>query len=69
MHCGDLSIPLQGTISTSEDTCGSHVHYDCNPGFKLIGSASRDCHGNGSWDGVEPICVGKSAPFSYFFSE
>ena len=36
-----------------DDTCS----FKCNTGYELIGSDSRTCQSNGSWNGTDGVCT------------
>jgi len=59
--CPSLTDPNNGVISCSlgddgvpsyEDTCS----FTCNINYELIGSDTRTCQSNGSWNGSETMC-------------
>ena len=62
VQCRELTDPMNGMISCSlgddgvslyEDTCS----FTCNTGYKLTGSDTRTCQGNGSWSGSDVTCT------------
>ncbi|RUS90099.1 hypothetical protein EGW08_002141, partial [Elysia chlorotica] len=59
--------PEHGQMQGSSTLVGDSVHYDCDPGFTLIGSTERVCRNDGTWSGEEPICLAtsKSPVFHY----
>ena len=42
--------------SKNKHSHGSTVHYTCEVGYELRGSAQRTCGTNGEWIGDEPSC-------------
>ena len=57
IHCGPLTAPQHGNVSCSLlDQFGSQCNYDCNYGYKLVGSNNRVCQESGAWTGVQPVC-------------
>ena len=47
----DCSLGPDG-VPTEGDTCV----YQCNEGFIVSGSSSRECQSDGTWTGSEPTC-------------
>ncbi|CAK1588528.1 unnamed protein product [Parnassius mnemosyne] len=41
---------------------GHSVHFSCQPGFHLNGSAVLNCMGNGKWSSLPPTCVETFCP-------
>ena len=41
---------------------GSEVEYSCRPGYKIVGSKTRKCVGEGVWDNPEPRCYEQYCP-------
>ena len=35
---------------------GDVAIHTCTPGYLLIGKEIRECHGNGTWSNVLPVC-------------
>lgn len=59
--CPVLGTPISGRKYGSEYSKGDIVTFECAPGFVLKGSAVRKCLENGTWNGTEAICRGKSS--------
>ena len=64
-ECGSLvSIPrghvVYQTIDTPAILPGDFASYSCDPPYTLLGSHDRFCLRNGSWSGLEPLCIGRS---------
>ena len=59
MSCGRLEDPPLGMVVHSSTVPGSLAVYVCQLGYMLEGGdGERRCLRNGTWDGVEPSCVG-----------
>lgn len=58
VDCGLLEPPLNGQVMVMGTTLGSRAMYTCNPGYILLGSATRRCKASGLWCGSEPTCSG-----------
>ena len=56
--CGDPGTPANGVKIGSDYSVGSVVYYECEPGFKLVGTKSRLCRFDGHWSEDLPTCVG-----------
>jgi len=39
-------------IPSYEDICS----FTCNTGYELMGSDTRTCQSDGSWNGSDPVC-------------
>lgn len=50
ISCGVLETPRFGRKSTFEFTPGTHVSFECDNGFFLIGDPRRECSSEGKWD-------------------
>ena len=57
--CESLSNPISGGVVINDSTrvVGSIATYNCDDGFLLSGSIDRECQGNGTWSGDEPLCI------------
>ena len=65
--CGDLTSPIDGTVSTVNGTTYlQNAIYNCDSGFDMNGNVSRVCEDGGTWSGIAPTCqpVGKYTYFS-----
>ncbi|KAL5256705.1 hypothetical protein ACHWQZ_G011835 [Mnemiopsis leidyi] len=56
IQCGDPEIPLNGTLMGEDRGFDAVVRYECDLGFRLVGSLTRNCQSNGSWTGTVPVC-------------
>ncbi|RXM30192.1 CUB and sushi domain-containing protein 3 [Acipenser ruthenus] len=54
--CGDPGIPAHGNREDSGFKIRSKVHFTCDTGYILYGSAERMCFPNGTWSGRQPAC-------------
>lgn len=55
--CGPLASPDHGSVTTTGGTTlGATATYACDSGYSLVGSASRSCQSDGTWDGSAPTC-------------
>ena len=54
--CGHPGKPRNGHRVGSNFKIGGKVEFECNPGYKLIGSKDRICQPNGLWSGSVPVC-------------
>ena len=59
IDCGPLESPDDGSVSYAASTYESEATYDCDPGFKLNGTATRVCNEHGIWSGNAPFCEKK----------
>lgn len=50
ISCGVLETPRFGRKSTFLFTPGTHVAFECDQGFMLIGDPRRTCKAEGKWD-------------------
>ena len=60
VDCGEIPAPVNGFRVGSAFTYNKVLAFDCNPGYKLVGTQYRKCQENGLWDGNAPTCVGKA---------
>lgn len=63
-QCSSLiSIPhghvVYQTIDTPAILPGDFASYSCDAPYRLLGSPERFCLRNGSWSGLEPLCIGR----------
>ncbi|KAM4706820.1 sushi, von Willebrand factor type A, EGF and pentraxin domain-containing protein 1 [Discoglossus pictus] len=61
-HCAIITCKtptkvLHGYIDAINYTYMSVIHYKCDLGYKVLGSATRKCKENKQWDGNEPNCI------------
>ena len=59
IHCGPLIALPHGSNQGSNDVVDSVVTFSCDRGYRLQGSARRTCTTQGTWDGVNAVCVGQ----------
>ncbi len=56
--CDALSGPGNGSVGvTNSGSYPSTAMYACDAGYELVGSSTRTCQTNGSWDGSAPTCA------------
>lgn len=72
-HCEEIECPAINitdnpllTLIEHNNTYGGKVVFTCMWGYKLSGSQSIRCEGNGRWNGSIPICLGKSRLDSHY---
>ena len=58
VNCGDLSSPMNGSLSGNLTVYPNIVTFSCDPGFILLGSSVRKCQFTGTWDGYKTTCEG-----------
>ncbi len=58
MICDELDSPDNGTVVFSDlsRALGTIATYSCNEGFRLNGSETRECGGDGEWTEEAPTC-------------
>ena len=65
IYCPTLDVPQHGEKVGSSTECLETVSFDCLPGYRLKGPASRTCQEDGRWSGEQPTCDGESDIASY----
>ena len=60
--CPSLTDLKSGVMTCSLGDDGVHSYKDtcsftCNTGYKLFGSDTRTCQSDGSWSGIDTLCV------------
>ncbi|XP_064225865.1 CUB and sushi domain-containing protein 1 [Aotus nancymaae] len=58
VFCGDPGTPAEGRLSGKSFTFKSEVFFQCKSPFILVGSSRRICQADGTWSGIQPICIG-----------
>ncbi|XP_063695198.1 sushi, von Willebrand factor type A, EGF and pentraxin domain-containing protein 1-like isoform X2 [Bolinopsis microptera] len=56
IQCGEPDIPTNGSLIGEDSGFDALVTYQCDLGYKLIGTETSMCQSNGSWSGSVPIC-------------
>lgn len=57
VDCGQISAPVNGSITGDKSTYPSYVDIYCDQGFILRGSHRRKCQANGQWNGTDASCA------------
>jgi len=56
VNCPRLDAPIDGEMFGSRFTYNQQVRYQCNRGFKVVGSEVRTCQADATWSGQETSC-------------
>ena len=60
LECDQLPDISNGRVIITSPAVGSTARYVCDPGFQLVGRATRTCQADGKWSGEEPFCRGEA---------
>ena len=63
VDCGQISAPVNGSITGDKSTYPSYVDIYCDQGFVLRGSHRRKCQANGQWNGTDASCAGNKPEY------
>lgn len=59
-QCQPCSCPMPvvkfGIVLGRDRTCGDHVYFQCNDGYKLLGPSEAVCEKGGVWSPGVPVC-------------
>ena len=56
-YCDDLADPENGSKNLTERSIGTVVSFNCNNGYDLGGSNTRQCQANKTWTGSVTNCT------------
>ncbi len=59
----ELTNPMDGMVTYTNNTIGSIATYSCINGYRLVGDSTRECvvvsTSQNSWLGIPPVCLSK----------
>ena len=56
IECPELMNLLNGIVSVHNDRFCLEATYECDDGFELDGTETRQCQLNGEWANDAPVC-------------
>lgn len=70
IKCPEINIRDNALLELNEhnNTYGEKAVFTCMWGYKLSGSQSMTCEGDGKWNGSMPTCLSKTEYFSRNYS-
>ena len=57
LTCPGLANPTNGSVSAPTTNRGDSAVYSCDTGSNLLGSKTRTCQADGTWNAAEPTCT------------
>ena len=57
LTCPGLANPTNGSVSAPTRNRGDTAVYSCDTGYNLLGSKTRTCQADGTWNAAEPTCT------------
>jgi len=57
LTCPGLANPTNGSVSAPTTNRGDSAVYSCDTGYNLLGSKTRTCQADGTWNAAEPTCT------------
>jgi len=58
VECGNLHVPLNGSMAGSKTVFPNSIEFQCDEGFDLLGSTIRTCKSDAQWSGNTTSCKG-----------
>ena len=55
--CGDPGLVSSGQRELTGTAVGEMANFTCFEGFRMEGSAQRECQQSGLWSGTQPTCT------------
>ncbi|KAH3822249.1 hypothetical protein DPMN_124023 [Dreissena polymorpha] len=56
MDCGQLTAPINGTVTMNSTKYEGIASFACDTGFYMSGSNTTSCNASGNWDTTTPSC-------------